>query len=212
LKVAAATEGRAALSIWDLWVLPWCTAPDAARQASVSAWLAARLGVREPLSPPRLTRVVEAFEAQVEAERAADDLDYDEHGRLKLGADLAGEVGDAKGGASAPRLSFTRKRRYGATHVGARLRQLDDLARRLDACLAEISARRGELAAYRAEAIWVDEDFARRADEALSSTVEAVRALRQRAHRARDGFEALPRLPTDPGIVPDPVAHEPLET
>jgi MoxR-like ATPase len=212
LAVAAATEGRAEVALWDLWVLPWCTAPDGPRQASVAAWLASRLGVREALSPPRLTRVVEAFEAQVEAERAANDLDYDEHGRLKLGADLAAEVGDVKGGASAPRLAYTRARRYGEAHVAARLRQVDDLVRRIDAYVAELAARRADLAAYLAQGVWVDEGFARRADEALCATVEAVRALRQRARRARDGFETLPRLPRDPGTVPEPVEHEPLGT
>jgi len=212
LAVAAATEGRAEVSIWDLWLLPWCTAPDAPRQAIVAAWLASRLGVREALSPPRLTRVVEAFEAQLQAERAANDLDYDEQGRLKLGADLSAEVADAKGGASAPRLAYTRARRYGEVHVAARLRQVDDLLRRVDAYVAELAGRREELAAYLAQGVWVDEAFARRADEALRDTVDAVRALRHRARHARDGFETLPRLARDPGAVPDPVEHEPLET
>jgi MoxR-like ATPase len=212
LRVAAASEGRAEVSPWDLWLLPWCAAPDAERQAALAAWLEGRLGVRAPLAPPRLTRVVEAFEAQLEAERHADDLDYDEEGRLRLGADLAAEVGDAKGGAAAPRLSFTRRRRYGESHVGARLAQLDDLDRRVEGYLAELAARERDLAAYRAAALWIDERFAGRAARALAATVEALRALRVRARRAGDGFVALPRLPQDPGRVPEPVAHEPLGT
>ena len=75
LKTAAATEGRAELCLWDLWLLPWCTAHDAAGQSAVHDWLLTRLGVREALSPPRLTRVVEAFEAQARLEQEADDLD-----------------------------------------------------------------------------------------------------------------------------------------
>ena len=212
LKVAGATEGRTALSIWDLWLLPWCTAPDAPRQESVAAWLGARLGVRDEMSPPRLTRVAEAFEAQVEIERAADDLDYDETGRLRFDASLEDRVVDAKGGASALRMSSTRKRRYGATHIGARLRQVDELAQRIDGYLRELSARCDDLAGYRAQSLWMDDDFARRADEALSATVEAVRALRQRASGVRHGFEALPRLPSDPGSAPPPIEHEPLAT
>jgi len=212
LKVAAATEGRQAVSLWDLWLLPWCTAPDAARQAAVAAWLSARLGLGEATSPPRLTRVVEAFEAQLEAEQAADDLDYDEDGRLRFSSDLAGEVSDAKGGAAAMRMTYTRRRRYGATHVEARTRQVDDLVARVDGYLAELEARRDGLAAHRARALWIDDDFARRADESLGTAVEAVRALRQRALRAREGYLALPRLPSDPGVAPDPVEHEPLAT
>jgi len=212
LKVAAATEGRTALSVWDLWLLPWCTAPDAPRQASVAAWLGARLGLREAMSPPRLTRVVEAFEAQAEVERVADDLDYDESGRLRFDGDLADRVADAKGGASAMRMSSARRRRYGQTHVGARLRQVDELTQRIDDYVRELSATRADLAAYRAQSVWIEEEFARRAGETLSDAVDSVRALRQRAVRARDGFEALPRLPADPGIAPPPVEHEPLAT
>ena len=212
LKVAAATDGRTALSIWDLWLLPWCTAPDAPRQASVAAWLGARLGVRDAMSPPRLTRVVEAFEAQLDIERVADDLDYDESGRLRFDADLADRVVDAKGGASALRMSSTRRRRYGQTHIGARLRQVVELTQRIDGYLGELSSTRADLAAYVAQSLWVDDDFARRADETLSATVDAVRTLRQRAVRAGDGFEALPRLPADPGVAPPPIEHEPLAT
>jgi len=212
LKVAAATDGRTALSIWDLWLLPWCTAPDAPRQASVAAWLGARLGVRDAMSPPRLTRVVEAFEAQLDIERVADDLDYDESGRLRFDADLADRVVDAKGGASALRMSSTRRRRYGQTHIGARLRQVVELMQRIDGYLGELSSTRADLAAYVAQSLWVDDDFARRADETLSATVDAVRTLRQRAVRAGDGFEALPRLPADPGVAPLPIEHEPLAT
>ncbi|HEU4381879.1 MAG TPA: AAA family ATPase [Anaeromyxobacteraceae bacterium] len=212
LKVAAASEGRAAVSLWDLWLLPWCTAPDAARQAGVASWLASRLGLGEAMSPPRLTRVVEAFEAQVEAEHAADDLDYDEGGRLRLGGGLADRVGDVKGGAAAMRMASGRRRRYGATHVGARLEQVDDLLRRIDEYLLELSARGADLAAWRARSLWADEALARRGDENLAAAVEAVRALRLRALRAREGFEALPRLPVDPGLAPPPVEHEPLAT
>jgi len=210
LQVAAAAEGRSEVSPWDLWLLPWCTAPDAARQAAVASWLAARLGVREALSPPRLTRVVQAFEAQVEAERAADDLDYDESGRLQFRPDLGGEVGDAKGAAQAMRMTYTRKRRYGTTHVGARVRQVDELVARIDRYLAELSAHLRDLAVYRAQALWMDEDLARRAEENLSATVAAVAALRARAVQARRGFEALPRLAADPGTAPEPVGHDPL--
>jgi MoxR-like ATPase len=126
LRVAAASEGRTAIALWDLLQLPWLTAPDAARQAAVADWLAARLGVREACSPERLTLIFEAFEAQLEAEQKADDLDYDAAGRLNFSAtELAQEIGDAKGGAAAPRMAYSRRRRYGATHIGARVSQID---------------------------------------------------------------------------------------
>ena len=213
LRVAAASEGRAAVALWDLLLLPWITAPDAARQEKVAAWLQNRLGVREAFSPPRLTRVVEAFQAQLDAELQANDLDYDESGRLRFSAEqIADQIGDAKGGSAALRMTYARKRRYGACHIGARTAQIDDLLARIDTYVAELAAQRSDLAAYRAGSLWLDESLATRVDGHLAATAEAVAGLRERALAARAGFQALPRLPEDDGQVPEPVAVEPLDT
>ena len=219
LRVAAASEGRPGVAVWDLWLLPWCVAPDAAGQREIADWLVTRLGVREVLSPPRLTRVVEAFEAQLQGEREANDLDYDEAGRLRFSAaevagELAGEVGevgDAKGGARALRMTYARKRCYGARHIGARTAQIDELLACIDGYAAELAAQRAELGAYVAQSLWLDPDFAVRSEASLAATAAALESLRMRTLAAREGFEALPRLPEDAGAVPAPVGHEPLD-
>ncbi len=210
LKVAAATDARSAVSHWDLWLLPWCLAADAERQRWVADWLVARLGVREGVGPERLTRIVEAFEAQLQAEREANDLDYDEAGRLKLGPDLADEVGDAKGGARALRLTYTRKRRYGECHVQARIGQIDALLERIGRYAAELHAWRDELTALAATSLWLDEVFAADARVRLDVLDAGLEQLTARALAARAGFGDLPRLARDTGWVPEPVAHEPL--
>ncbi len=215
LRVAAASEGRSAVTLWDLLLLPWLTAPDAPRQAAVADWLAARLGVREAFSPARLTRVVEAFEAQLDAELKANDLDYDESGRLKFSAmeaaaKLADEVGDAKGGAAAPRMSYSRRRRYGAAHIGARVRQIDALLERIAGYAGEIVARRRDLAAFAEHSLWLNAGLTARAGIILASTAAAIDELAARAQEARSGFLDLPRLEPDNGAIPEPVAHEAL--
>ncbi|MCM2306802.1 MAG: AAA family ATPase [Sulfuritalea sp.] len=212
LRVAAASEDRPAVALWDLLLLPWLTAPDAPRQAAVADWLAARLGVREAFSPQRLTRVVEAFEGQLDAELKANDLDYDETGRLKFSAaELADQVGDAKGGAAAPRMSYSRRRRYGESHIGARVRQVDALRERIAGYAAEIAAQRMQLADYAAHSLWLDRKLTARAATNLAATAAAIDELAARAASARLGFLDLPRLPEDNGIVPEPVAHEALD-
>ena len=216
LRVAAASEGRAAVTLWDLLLLPWLTAPDAPRQAAVADWLAARLGVREAFSPERLTRVVAAFEGQLDAELKANDLDYDEAGRLKfsateLAAELADAIGDAKGGAAAPRMSYSRRRRYGELHIGARVRQVDSLLERIAGYAAEIAARRADLAAFAAGSLWLDAGLTARAGINLTATAAAIEELAERTRAARHGFLDLPRLERDNGVLPEPVAHESLD-
>jgi MoxR-like ATPase len=156
-----------------------------------------------------LTRVVEAFEAQLDAERSANDLDYDESGRLRFSArDLAGEVGDAKGGAQALRITHTRRRRYGSAHIHARTRQIDELLLRIDGYAAELRRHRESLAHYRAHSVWLDDDFGARVEANLAATADVVRVLRGRVVAARAGFESLPRLAQDTGDVPPPVPHD----
>jgi MoxR-like ATPase len=208
LKVAAAAEGRADLSLWDLWLLPWCTAHDAEGQLAVREWLLTRLGVREALSPPRLTRVVEAFEAQAALEQVADDLDYDPSGRLRFRTDLDERVHDAKGAAQVARMSYKRRRRYGETHIGARLRQVDDLLARIAGYAEELQTRRADLATYAVQSVWLDRDFAARVAANLDTLRRELAGLAERAANARAAFAALPRLPLDPGTLPEPVMHE----
>jgi MoxR-like ATPase len=208
LKAAAATEGRAQLRIWDLWLLPWCAAHTVDGQDAVRAWLIARLGVRDTLAPPRLSRVVEAFEIQAGLERDAEELDYDASGRLKFGASLEGQVSDAKGAAHVPRMTHMRRRRYGETHVGARLEQVDELSARIAGYVEELRAHRADLAAYAAQSLWADRDFLARVSTNLEEVERALEALAARTASARDIFSTLPRLADDPGTRPEPIADE----
>jgi MoxR-like ATPase len=210
LRVAAACEGRQALALWDLLLLPWLTAPDAARQTQVADWLAARLGLREAFSPARLTRVVEAFERQLSTELQANDLDYDASGRLNFTAtEIAGEIGNAKGDATALRMHYNRRRRYGDTHINARLDQLDALLLRIAGYAQEIAAQVADLNSYAAGSLWLDPALMLRAAHHLDATADAVDNLALRAQVLRAGFQALPRLPQDNGLVPEPVDCDP---
>ncbi|MEO8653512.1 MAG: AAA family ATPase [Ramlibacter sp.] len=205
LKVAAASEGRAAVAIWDLWLLPWCVAPSLERQAAISAWLTGRLGLQAGMAPPLLTRVVEAFEAQASLEQKAEDLDYDDEGRLRFSPDLDSQVNDAKGASQSMRMSYRRRRLYGEIHIAARVRQIDELIERIAGQAEAIAARRAELAAYTAQSIWLDRDFAAQADANLAATDQAIEALRLRSLAAREAFMTLPRRAVDTGQVPEPV-------
>jgi len=205
LKVAAASEGRTAVAPWDLWLLPWCVAPSPERQAGIDAWLTSRLGLQAGMAPPLLTRVVEAFEAQASIEQEAEDLDYDESGRLRFSADLDANVNDAKGASQAVRMSYRRKRRYGDMHIGARVRQVDELIARIAGYAEAIAASRADLSAYTRQGIWIDPEFAARADANLAATIEAIEVLRLRAVEARQAFMMLPRREVDTGAVPEPM-------
>lgn len=210
LRTLAASEARREVLVWDLWLLPWCLAADARQQNDIGDWLAARLGVRAALAPPRVTRLVEAFEAQLGIEQEAEDIDYDSGGRLRFSNSAGAEVGenvvDGKGAAMAQRMTYTRRRCYGASHIGARTGQIDELITRLGGYLSELAERRRELAAFCAGGLWIDPGFAEHATATLADTARLIASLVERATAVRDGFAALPRLRDDPGVVPEPIA------
>lgn len=211
LRVACASEARATVEVWDLWLLPWCVAAAPERQQAVELWLETRLGVHAAMSPVRITRVVEAFEAQLEAERQANDLDYDESGRLRFSAsELAGSIGDAKGGAQALRLTHSRKRRYGRRHIEARIGQIDAASERIAACVREIDDYARSFGMYRRGSIWMDQALAGRIAANLAASREALNLLAERIARAKVGFAGLPRLDEDPGIEPEPIVTDSL--
>jgi len=213
LRMAAATEGRFAVSVWDLGLLPACLAADGEGQQAIDAWLGARLGVQAALSPARMTRAVEAFEAQLAAELRANDLDFDEQGRLRFSPDdvagaLADDIGDAKGGAAALRMSYQRRRRYGDTHIQARTEQIDALRVRLTTYREALRSCQQDLSDYRRHSLWMAPAFADAAQANLMDTGAALELLDTRLLAAREGFVGLPRLDTDPGLVPDAVRYD----
>ena len=202
LKVAALTDGRDRVGIWDLWLLQFCAGQDRAEQEQVARWYETRLGVHRALHPQRMEQAVAALEAQLEIEANASDLSYDDAGRLSFGE----AVGDPKGGGQAPRMSFMQTRRYGATHIAARVGQVQNLVDAMDAYLADLDGLLAEIATTLPRHLWLDPAFAPRAAATLRETRAGVETLRERAVAAREGFAALPRLVPDPGRVPEPVA------
>ena len=211
LQVAVATEARHIVSQWDLWLLPWCVATDSACLDKVAAWLAARLGVREAISPLQLTRVVEAFEAQIRIEEKAEDIRYDESSWLRFMQGIDGGAEDAAHAGRAPGGAPGGPRRYGERHVAARVRQIDELSERLAGYADELEFHRRDLEAYVGQSLWVDRDFTERAAARLGETAQILTGLHERTQAVRAAFLALPRLRVDPGVEPEPVACETLE-
>lgn len=200
IKTAALTDARDAVSLWDLWLVQFCAAHNSDQQARVAQWYESRLGTREAMRPERFERVVQAFEAQLDLEQSAHDLNFDQQGQL-----APAEVGDAKGASHATRMAFMRVKRYGPTHIGARVAQVQHLVDDADAYLNLLDAMVADVATSVRTHLWIARDFAPRAIDALERTRAVVIGLRDRAAAVREAFAALPRLPSDSGHAPAPV-------
>ncbi len=203
LKTSALTNGRDAVSIWDLWLVQFCATQSVEQRPRIEQWYGTQLGTYEALSLERFTRVVEAFEAQLELEENANDLNYNAEGKLAMAAGLT----DAKGGDAALRMpSFLKQRAYGPSHVAARVAQTEELIAQLDDYLRKLDETLGDLEREVREHLWLPPYFAATARANLEGTRNNAAALYHRIGRVKAGFGALPCTESADDAAPQPIA------
>ncbi|HMX15344.1 MAG TPA: AAA family ATPase [Rhodocyclaceae bacterium] len=191
LRVAAFTDGRLEVSAWDCWLLRFCAVEHPDQREKVGEWYERRLGVFEALDPERLRRVADGFEAQLDLEANASELNYDADGRLSMMSDLK----DNKQGEAALRLpTFAKRRRYGPRHIAARVKQIEGIVRETELYLDRLDARVGELQTMVADHLWIEPGFGARAAATLAETRAVVESVRRRLLSAAAGFQSLPRM------------------
>lgn len=81
LQVAAGTNGRATVSIWDCWLLQHCLWSRPEQREKLQAWYEARVGTSAAMDPSRLTKLVTAWEAQLTKDKESRSQVRDEEGR-----------------------------------------------------------------------------------------------------------------------------------
>jgi len=82
LQVSALTNARAAVSIWDCWLLQHCLWDLPDDREKVYDWYAERVGVSESMDPSRLTRMVVVWEGQLKEDQESRSQMRDGQGRL----------------------------------------------------------------------------------------------------------------------------------
>ncbi len=145
------------------------------------------------------------WDKQLEIEQTATELAFDDSGKLALAKGLGG-ADEGTMSDAAPRMSaFSRRRRFSATHVRARLAQLDALLAAVDAWLEGAASHRAVVAATLDGALWLDPAFSATVLGRLEAGERSVRALRDTMAGTREAFAALPLSETDDGRIPEPV-------
>lgn len=203
LKASALSNGRHSVTLWDVWLTQFCATENPAQAGIVADWYARTVGTAGSTRPERFTRVVEAFEAQFDIERDSSDLNYGEDGTLTLDE----RASEAKSTSMMPRLSsFLRSRRYGATHIAARVAQIQAVIAEIDAFIARLDALEHELQYEVSHHLWIAPEFVPQAMHHLAACRSEILALHQRLQGVCSGFASLPRLEKDNGIIPEPLA------
>ena len=103
LQTSACSNGRAAVSTWDAWLLQYCVGATPEDQRKVYDWYAGRVGATAAVDPARLAKVVIAWESKLQHDQEDRTQARNERGR-KLYVDAAGKpTADASGSVPAVR-------------------------------------------------------------------------------------------------------------
>jgi MoxR-like ATPase len=80
LQVSAYTNGRDSVSVWDGWLLPYCTWNKPEQRELIAAWYEEWVGASEAEEPTTFTRMVSVWEAKLSKDKNARSQVRDEDG------------------------------------------------------------------------------------------------------------------------------------
>ena len=207
LRSAALTEGRDAVDMLDLWLVPYVVAAQPLQVAALQDWFVAEVAHAAPQDAPWLARAVEAFEKQLEIElsmpaEATTTAPASSHWH----APSAARARAACCASSPSALEDAMRRRWSPLHVAARLAQVDEVMQRAGEPLGALRAQAAELQAALDGRIWLPPSLAATLRGNLQRTIALLESLLARLVAVRAGFAAMLLDETLPQVEPEPVA------
>jgi MoxR-like ATPase len=212
-RMAAASEDRAAVDAYDLWLAPYVAAARPEQVPALQQWFERDVLRLPPDTATWLERAVQAFEQQLQIEESAPAADGDDSaGKLALARSIGlGERDDdARPNAQrivSQRLEASLRRRFSSAHIEARVAQVREIEAQVAQQRAQVAAQAAAQARTLDGRVWLPPSLRAHAADAHARALAMLDALAQRLAAARDGFAALPEE-DDAGsaVAPAPVA------
>jgi MoxR-like ATPase len=198
-RTAAASEGRAALDEYDLWLAPYVASAKPDRVPTLQQWFEQALLATPEHEAPWLERAVQAFEKQLEIEASApaEDADDDAAGKLALARaiGLGERDGDAQPNAQrivSARLEDKLHRRWSPVHIRCRVEQVSEIEDQVAALRTDVRSRAQAQASALTMRVWMPPSLCARLADAHAQALSMLDAIAMRLAAARAGFAALP--------------------
>ncbi|MFK7962842.1 MAG: AAA family ATPase [Burkholderiaceae bacterium] len=205
LRLSAVTCGRNAVATDDLWLIKALVGETPEYVAIIEDWYCDLLGAESAVQPTWAIRVVEAFEQQYGQEESATELAFDDSGKLAI---MKGKSGadDEMLQSAAPRMSaFSKRKLYSASHIGARIKQIDEVLGRFAGYLASGEQYRSALTQRLQSNVFLPPALAARIQQNLETSLARMAAVEQALQVVRTQYDELPLAEVDDGVVPPPV-------
>jgi MoxR-like ATPase len=211
-RTAAASEGRAEVDEYDLWLAPYVASATPENVQSLQAWFEQDLLATPRGEAPWLERAVQAFEKQLDIEAAApaEDDDDDAAGKLALARAIGmGERDDdAQPNAQrivSARLEDKRRRRWSPVHIRCRALQVSEIEAQVAASRADVQARAQTQASALAARVWMPPALCAHLADAHAKALSMLDNIAERLAATRAGFAALP-CDEHATAAPEPIA------
>ncbi|MCA9286942.1 MAG: AAA family ATPase [Phycisphaerales bacterium] len=211
LQVAAHTDERSAVSVWDCWLLQHCLWHKREERETLATWYEERAGAASPREPERFAKVAAAWEAKLKQDAGRIVHKEDEQGR-PLYRGLSGNEVISKKSTRKKRDTYGYEREeevdnepimvtmsYAEGHVSARVNGVAAACKEVREFLAWSEEQMKQLEQQIRGHVWLDPACA----------VPAVQSLQEHAKRAADVLARLEKakaefrkLPVEKDFVP----------
>lgn len=204
LQITAHTDGRAAVSVWDCWLLQHCLWHKPEEQAALASWYEQRAGAASPREPERFNKIAGAWEAKLKDDKGKIVQKADEKGRPLYRSPSGTEV-----------VSKTSKRKskdrygreqeetvenepimlsmsYAKSHIAGRAEGVDTAIQEVNKFVSWSNQQVEQLDQDIRGHVWLDPDFAVPAARSLHAHIKRATDALARLEGAKQGFQELP--------------------
>ncbi len=198
-RTAAASEGRAEVDAYDLWLAPYVASAKPDSAPALQQWFEQELLATPPHEAPWLERAVQAFETQlaIEASAPAEDDDDDAAGKLALARAIGLGERDDDAQPNAQRIVSARleqqlRRRWSPVHIRCRTEQVSEIEAQVAAARAQVEAMAQAQARALAARVWMPPALRAQLAVAHARALQMLNGIAARLAATRAGFAALP--------------------
>jgi MoxR-like ATPase len=190
------SDGRAAVSVWDCWLLQHCLWHKPEEQATLAKWYEERAGAASPREPERFNKVASAWEQKLKEDQGKRVQKQNEEGQ-PLYTDREGEVTTEQIWKNRYQEVFENTpimvpMKFTQAHVDGRVNGVDAHMKEVDAFIQSGNAEAKSMDATIRGHLWLDPAFAVPAVRNLQEHIRRATDVLARLEEAKQGFQQLP--------------------
>ena len=196
LQVAAHTDGRAAVSVWDCWLLQHCLWHKPEEITALGKWYEERAGAASPREPERFNKVAGAWEQKLKEDQSAKWPKRNASGQLiywkRNGEETIEERSRYGYEEYVENTQLFDKTVYSKGHVAGRVNGVDQHMAEVKAFIANGNSEAKTMDATIRGHVWLDSAFAVPAVRNLLEHIKRSTDVLARLEKAKQGFQQLP--------------------